>query len=115
MPLYGIDGLSPLLTSVSSDRTAVRTVYRIETGEVVELVQTRGTPAAFRVAVPPAAAAGELSVQSLAPTGRPGIVVDPAVAAPRALTIVRGDVRLVLSTTAAAANLDALGTRLRLD
>ncbi len=114
MPLYGIDGLSPLQTSVSSDGTAVRTVYRIETGEVVELVQARGTPAAFRVAIPPAAAVGELSVQSLAPPGRSGIVIDPAVA-PRALTIVRGDVRLVLSTTAAAANLDALGTRLRLD
>jgi hypothetical protein len=115
MPLYGIEGLTPVLTSVSSDGAAVRTVYRIETGEVVELVQARGTPAAFRVAVPPAPTVGDLAVQNLVPQGRAGVLADRAVAAPRALTTVRGDVRIVLSTTAPAANLDALGARLRVD
>jgi hypothetical protein len=50
MPLYGIDGLSPTVTTMTADATVVRTVYRLESGETVEVLQRRagGTGPLFR-------------------------------------------------------------------
>jgi hypothetical protein len=111
MPLYGIDGLEPIVTALSTDGTRVRTSYRTASGELVELVQQRN------VAEPPV-----LDIQStrraFTLAGRAGAVAErptAVAAAPRTLSRVRGAVRLTLQTAAEAPDLNALVARLRVD
>jgi hypothetical protein len=115
MALYGIDGLMPLATMVSADASAVRTMYRLETGEIVELVQEKaGAVEAARGNVAPTATAnqgqaaqaqtgqiqGQGQGQGQAQTAQP----------PQPWTAVRDNVRLTLR---GGGNLAALGERLR--
>jgi hypothetical protein len=111
MPLYGIDGLEPVLTSVSTDGLLVRTMYRLEPGETVELVQERIAPERERGVVDLQATR---RLFTLEPAARGGVLYAPS-ATPRLWSGVRGDVRIILRTTSQAADLDALGAKLRVD
>jgi hypothetical protein len=109
MPLYGIDGVEPALTTVSVDGRAVRTVYRLESGDTVELVQHR----VVDETVP-----GVSSVQTM--RRAPSVAARAAEVAregpdPRVWTGVRADVRLTLSAVSDSLDLDALGARLQVD
>jgi hypothetical protein len=104
MALYGIDGLMPAATMLSADNMSVRTLYRLESGETVELVQRR--------AAAPAGARGAAANAST-PTFRSGTETQPAgAAAPATWTTVRDEMQLTLQGTA---DLAALGGRLRLE
>lgn len=111
MPLFGIDGMIPESTMLSADTSMVRTTYRLESGERVDLVQrNRARPAlasAFASAPPPPAPAS-------AGAGEPATVdVERARAASRPWwSEARGDVAL---TVFGGPNPGALGARLRLD
>jgi hypothetical protein len=110
MPLYGIDGLEPQLTAVSGDGVQVRTLYRLSSGDQVEVVQQRAS-------VPAAPGVGDVqaTARALTQAGRVGIVAAPTPAPARTWSSVRDGVRITLQTTSAAADLDALGVRLRID
>lgn len=117
MPLYGIDGLEPQYTSMSADGAVVRTLYRLTTGELVELVQQRATPASE-----PTVAEVQATRRAFAETGRStvaagrgGAAVERVASVPRTWSDVRGGVRITLQTTSEAADLNGLGTRLRVD
>lgn len=120
MPLYGVEGLAPVATSVSTDGRSVRTWYRLQGGELLELIQSRVTVDA-RTLGSEARAPGapqrsvETSVRTLAPTARGAVLADAAPTGARTWFTTRGDVRVVLRTTAPTADLDALGARLRVD
>jgi hypothetical protein len=115
MPLYGIDGLEPVLTALSGDGARVRTTYRLASGDVVELVQQRPVPGA------PQVGADSLAIRPLAPievtrraTARAEAGTMLKLPSPRRTwTSVRGDVRITL--TSDAADLNALGAKLRVD
>ena len=118
MPLYGLDGLEPLYTALSDDGSQVRTLYRLSSGDQVEVVQQRSGPVEVvqqrRGPVsPPAVADLQNTGRALAETGRVGIVARP-VSGTRTWSTDRGGVRVTLQTTSTA-DLDALGTRLRVD
>ena len=109
MPLYGIDGLTPSSTQLSADNTIVRTEYRLDSGETVEITQQQ-------VPNPPLSPTTQVNVAAEAP------VVDVQNArvassfsrspAPSVWWTERDGVRLTLR---GAANLPALGERLRVD
>jgi len=109
MPLFGLDGLEPQYTALSADGAQVRTIYQLSSGEQVEVVQQRGGPVS---------SAGLADIQNtgraLAETGRVGIVARPVAAGPRTWSTERAGVRVTLQTTSTV-DLDALGTRLRVD
>jgi hypothetical protein len=84
--------------------------YRLASGDVVELVQQRAAPD-----IPPGVAQVQATRGALAGSGRGAIVVDQLTSARRAWSSVRGGARLTLQTTSDAADLDALGTKLRVD
>jgi hypothetical protein len=109
MPLYGIDGVEPALTTLSVDGRAVRTMYRLESGDTVELVQHRvvdetvpGISSAQATARAPSVAARAEGVARERPN-------------PRVWTGVRADVRLTLTAVSDSLDLDALGARLQVD
>jgi hypothetical protein len=112
MPLYGIDGLEPQYTALSADGARVRTLYRLASGELVELIQQP-------IALDSLSSLADVQATRRAFTGggagRGGVVADRVAAAPRTRSIVRGGVRITLETTSGGADLDALGTRLRVD
>ena len=58
MALYGITGLSPSATMLSADGTIVRTIYKTEMGEAVEIWQQR-------MPLPDAPGRGSLGGQTL--------------------------------------------------
>ena len=108
MPLYGIDGLEPQYTGLSADGAVVRTLYRLESGQQLELVQQRNVPGA-----PPV-----LDLQSsrrALDAGRGGAVAQRPAGVPQPFTVVRGNMRLTLQTPSDAADLAALSLRLRVD
>jgi hypothetical protein len=111
MPLYGIDGLEPVLTAISADDRVVRTLYRFDSGGAVELEleQQRAIPGLGRGVTPVQAAR-----RALTSAGRAGIVPDVPLT-PRMWSDVRGDVILSLRTTSEATDLNAIGTKLRVD
>ncbi|HEX5108622.1 MAG TPA: zf-HC2 domain-containing protein [Vicinamibacterales bacterium] len=123
MPLYGIEGLTPVLTTISADGAAVRTVYRLPTDALLEVVQRRREDPARSVTVvaeAPVVDVQNARVQQQAPSvpqptansvnqGR--ILVPEPVSAPLWSTV-RGDVLLTLSGVADPA---ALASRLRPD
>jgi hypothetical protein len=108
MPLYGIDGLEPQYTALSADGAVVRTLYRLQSGEQVELIQRRNVPGA----VP----AGDLQAARSAfqPGGAAGAAPRQA-AVPQPFTVVRDNVRLTLQAPTGGADLAALSLRLRVD
>jgi hypothetical protein len=77
----------------------------------VELVQERIVPERERGVVD-LQATGRSG--TLAPAARGGVLYAPS-ATPRLWSGVRGDVRIILRTTSQAADLDALGAKLRVD
>ena len=107
MPLYGLDGVDPLFTSISADGTLVRTTYRLASGETVELLQQRAAPDGL--------ANIQATRRGLAGPAGGGAVLGRVTSSGRTLSVVRGDVRLVLQTPSAGTDLEALGTRLRID
>ena len=109
MPLYGIDGLQPLMTTVSPDGRVVRTIYLLESGGSVELHQQRATSE-----VPSPAGDPQATRRALTPQ-RGGVVADLRTPTARTWSGLRGDVQVTLRTTSNIADLDALGTRLRVD
>jgi hypothetical protein len=109
MPLYGIDGLEPQFTALSADGALVRTLYRLASGDLVELVQQRITPNSSP------SVDLQATARAFTGIGRAGVVADRAAAVPRTWSDVRGGVRITLQTASGAADLDALGTRLRID
>ena len=114
MPLYGVEGLAPVLTSVSADGRAVQTLYRLESGELIELTQSRGAGDRRPFGAPSVSV--ETAARGLVPTTARGAVLsDAAPVAPFTWTTTRGDIRVMMRTTAPTADLDALGARLRVD
>jgi hypothetical protein len=109
MALYGIDGIQPLLTTISPDGHIVRTAYRTATGELVELEQRRGGSGA------PPAQEIQSTARSLAATGRAGVAASAARPAARVLSLARGDVQITLRTASELPDLSALAARLRVD
>ena len=113
MALFGIDGLGPAATEISSDGMLVRTTYRLATGDVVELVQQRVPGGPVRAAEPNGVQA---TARSLASAGRAGgIAADRARPVRRAWSSIRGDVLLIMQTTGDAVDLEGLAGRLRED
>ena len=109
MPLYGIGGIEPVVTTVRSDGRAVRTTYRLETGVLVELEQERA-PFGSQAALPSA----EATRRALAPgAGVPALA--NATTEPRVWSETRANVRVSLRTTSDVADLSALGARLRIE
>ena len=111
MALYGIDGLQPVLTDVSSDRLLARTVYVLESGDLVELIQQRaGTPRS------PLFAEGASNANGFgANPRRAAVPADQLQRIASSWTNVVGDVRLTLRSSSSAVDLNALGRRLRID
>lgn len=104
MALYGIDGLDPTLTAVSTGGGAVRTVYTTESGETVELVQHRvATPAPSVTRVLTSPQVSSFAAGGLAAGGGPE------------WSTVRGDVRVTIRSASAATDLSALGAKIRVD
>ena len=109
MPLYGIDGIEPVVTTVRTDGRAVRTTYRLETGVMVELEQERAPFGTL-----PTLASVESTRRALAPGAGAPAPADAA-AKPRVWSETRGTVRVSLRTISAVADLSALGVRLRIE
>ena len=109
MPLYGIDGLEPQYTALSADGTLVRTLYQLASGDLVELLQQRSGAANSA-----SLADVQATARSLAP-GRGAVVAERGATGPRTWSSVRGGVRVTLQTNSTAADLDALGIKLRVD
>ncbi len=110
MPLYGIDRIAPVVTATSMDGRTVRTIYRLESGDRVELLQHRLADEVDR--------SGAL-LQAARPV-RPSSVRAPGVAASDVAavhewTATRGNVRVTLNTVSDSVDLDALGSRLQVD
>jgi hypothetical protein len=109
MPLYGIDGLTPSSTMLSADNTIVRTVYRLDSGETIDVTQQK-------VVNPPVVPNAQVTVVAEAPvvdvqnTRATPSTVRPS--SPSEWSTERDGVRLTLR---GAANLPALGERLRVD
>jgi plasmid stability protein len=108
MPLYGIDGLEPLYTGLSADGAVVRTLYRLESGAQVQLVQQRNVPSE-------APATDVQSTRRALQAGRTGGLAEPQAGAAQPLTVVHGNMRLTLQAASDAADLAALSMRLRVD
>jgi hypothetical protein len=106
MPLYGIEGLVPALTAVDESNARVRTIYRLPSGELIELLQepAGGASAAADVKLEQAAQDARLRANALA----------PAPPAP-VWSGVRGEARLTLRAQDGAADVAELNGRLRLD
>jgi hypothetical protein len=113
MALYGIPGLVPAATEVSGDGALVRTVYRLGSGDVVELVQERLPQRGRALSSEPMVV--ESARRSLESSREGGIVADRVRSAPRVWSGVRGDVRLTLQTTAGAVDLDGLVGKLSVE
>jgi hypothetical protein len=126
MPLYGITGLTPQATMLSADSATVRTVYRLESGETVDVTQQRIVKPAEQLAdgaVTVTAQAPVVDVQNARQqtvaggaaanreAQRGGQQVADA-APPTVWSTVRDDVRVTLR---GPANVSALGERLRID
>ena len=109
MALYGIDGLEPVSTSISADGRIVRTVYRLESGVAVDLEQQRALPNGAA----PVTSLQPTTARALPPAGRAGLTAD--VTPTRVWSEVRGGFRVLLRTTSDAADLTALGAKLRVD
>jgi hypothetical protein len=125
MPLYGIEGLRPTLTMLSADNAAVRTLYSLESGEALEIVQRTlarqpqaadGSARSQDAAVTVVAEAPVVDVQSArqqaAPAPPVADVQSGRVADAASWSIIRGDWQLTLR---GPADLIAFGDRLRLD
>jgi len=124
MTLYGIEGMTPDLTTISPDGTAVRTVYRLSTDAVLEVIQQRREGVRDArvnvVAEAPVVDVQNARVQQQAPatgqqsqdTVNQGRIVLPASPAPPVWSTVRGDVLLTLRGTA---DPGALASKLRRD
>jgi hypothetical protein len=114
MALYGIDGLTPALTTISSDSRIVRTTYRLESGAMLELEQQRAAAdTASALLAQAASAAGARA--AVASQRRDGIAAEVAPPEQRSWSALRGDIRVTLRTPSAAADLEALGMKLRVD
>jgi hypothetical protein len=109
MPLYGIEGREPTLTELSADGALVRTLYRLASGAIVELIQQRAAPDN------PAQDIQATTRGFQAPGRGGGAVIGGTPPVRRAWADVRGGVRLTLQTTSDAADLAALGAQLRVD
>jgi hypothetical protein len=109
MALYGVDGLTPILTAISTDERVVRTLYRLESGATLEVEQLRATAETGSVGPAPAVGPG-IAVQS-----RAEIAADVAAPGPRVWSGLRGNVRITLRTPSAEADLAALAMKLRVD
>jgi hypothetical protein len=128
MPLYGIEGLTPMLTMLSADNAAVRTLYNLASGETLEIVQrrvalqqqadTRGERVGESVTVVADAPAVDVqSARQQAAAGAPrppppSAAPPPPAAGSPAWSTVRGDWQLTVRGTT---NPSAFGGRLRLD
>jgi hypothetical protein len=125
MPLYGIAGLTPQQTMLSADSATVRTVYRLESGETVDVTQQRIVKPAEQLgdaAVTVTAQAPVVDVQNArqqtvaggAPANSEPQRLPPLTdgLVPTVWSTVRDNVRVTLS---GPANVSALGERLRLD
>jgi hypothetical protein len=108
MALYGLDGLEPLVTSISSDNRVVRTVYRLESGATVELEQERALP-------PMTANSLQATARARVARGRGASIAADVAAAPPVWSEVRGDVRLSMRSASITQDLNALGARLRVE
>jgi hypothetical protein len=107
MALYGLDGMEPVLTAISPDNSAVRTVYPLPTGGTIELLQERAS-------APAAAAAAQSAARAVA-SDRASVVANLAPAPGRTWSGVRGDVRLSLRTASNVEDVNALATRLKVE
>ena len=108
MALYGLDGLEPVVTSISSDNRVVRTVYRLESGATVELEQERALP-------PMTANSLRATARARVARGRGASIAADVAAAPPVWSEVRGDVRLSMRSASITQDLNALGARLRVE
>jgi hypothetical protein len=109
MPLYGIEGLEPTLTELSADGALVRTLYRLASGAIVELIQQRAAPDTPAQDI-------QATTRGFAAQGRAdGGVAARMASVRRAWADVRGGVRVTLQTTSEAADLAALGAQLGVD
>ena len=108
MALYGLEGMDVVLTALSPDSAAVRTVYRLQSGATIELLQERASA--------PSALSGVATdaLARRAVPGRPAALASTA-PPPRTWSEVRGDVRLSLRTGAIAEDVNAIATRLRVE
>ncbi|MNC87145.1 hypothetical protein D3C83_28470 [compost metagenome] len=108
MALYGLEGMDVVLTAISPDNAAVRTVYRLQSGATIELLQARASaPAAAASAAAQSLARGAAQARAAAVANR--------TARPPTWSEVRGDVRLSLQTDAIATDVGALAARLTIE
>jgi hypothetical protein len=120
MALYGIEGLTSVETLLSADATAVRTTYRLDTGETVEVIQEKVIPETVVVAEAPvvdfqnARTASGVSVPLGAVAGavRQEATIGAPVVIPQEWSTRRGDVKVTLR---GGPNPEELGARLRID
>jgi hypothetical protein len=130
MALYGIEGMTPELTTINAEGTAVRTVYRLPTDGVLEVIQQlredrRDAPVNIVAEAPVVDVQNarlqqqaQGAAQSSAGSANQGRIAVPPVDAvqggisPPPWSTVRGDVLLTLRGVADAA---ALASRLRRD
>ena len=114
MALYAIDGLEPVLTAISPDGRSVRSVFRLETGETVDVEQQR--PAADTAGPSPAAGTtATTAAPRRAFVSAGGAVMADTAPPARVWTSQRGDVLITLRTTSTTTDLNAIGNRLRVD
>jgi len=129
MALYGLEGMTPELTTINAEGTAVRTVYRLPTDGVLEVIQQlredRRDARVNVVAEAPVVDVQNARVQQAQGAAQPsaaaasqGRITVPSAGAvqggisPPPWSTVRGDVLLTLRGVADAA---ALASRLRRD
>jgi hypothetical protein len=109
MALYGIEGLDPLQTMIPADGAIVRTTYRLESGELVQLEQRRSA-LTDRV---PASLQETVRARPAAPAAQS--TVDTDADGTRTWSAVLGAARLTLRASSPSANLEMLAQRLRVD
>lgn len=97
MALYGLEGMTPTVTTIRPDNAAVRTVYRLQSGATVELFQERAA-----------------SPSSTAQQGSPAQAILPATS-PRTWSEIRDGVRLLLQTQSPTEDVNAIAARLRVE
>jgi hypothetical protein len=107
MALYGLEGLEPVLTTISLDNRVVRTLYRLGSGSTVELEQQR--------AAAPAVSSLQATSRALPQRTGAAIAADIARPQPQVWSDVRDGIRLSMQTASASPDLATLGGQLRID